>query len=338
MPNRIIKAAVHHLRKTDDGLGAVHGRDDLPITATTQRLIDELHDLYARRSSKSHGKFSDDVINFPTQTHLRAYFHPSPIGFGALTSSLMTTLQVQARRRPNAAGGHVFFAHLERDGQELLLVAIVNDKLSAALTEDDNVQDVNRLDMEGFRFAGRINVTGWQAGESRYIGFLRGKGDVAEYFKEFLGCDTSVQDAQDTKSLVRELKNFAEMKGLDAAAKDEFLRRACAICDRVARESQAIEFGELANELTPTDPGPLRDFLADPEKGLSDGFVPNRRALTALLKFKARTRHWAIEFDREAISTGECVFDPVDNSLTIPNLPPDLAAALRAEKAADVVS
>ena len=79
------------------------------------------------------------------------------------------------------------------------MVAIINDKLGAALTKDLDIADIKHLDLDGFRFAGRVNITAWLEDADRYIGFLKGKGDVAEYFKEFLGCDTTIQDKEDTK-------------------------------------------------------------------------------------------------------------------------------------------
>lgn len=335
MPNNIINVAVHDLRKAEDGFDIVLGRDELPINATTQRVVDDLHELYSRRSSKSHGRFSDNDDDYPTQGHLRAYVEAEPGDFADLTSKLMTTLQIQARRRPNAAGGHVFFAHFEREGRQFLLVSIVNDKLGAALTRDLDVRDVRHLDMEGFRFAGRINMTGWAAGDQRYIGFLRGKGDVADYFKEFLGCDTTIQDRQDTAELVTALKRFADDQGMDGPAKDDFLGRAKTICERSAKNREELEFAALANELIPANPALLLDVLTDPDRALNDRFVPNRRALGSLVKFKAKTPLWSVEFEREALTGGNIVYDAADDSLTIRGLPAELSAQLRAEAAVD---
>jgi len=335
LPNNIINVAVHDLRRTEAGFDIVPGRDELPVNPTTQRVVDDLHELYRRRSSKSHGRFSEDQINYPTQTHLRAYVAGNPPDFPGLTSSLMTTLQVQARRRPNAAGGHVFFAHFECDGRQFLLVAIVNDKLGAALTRDLEVREVRHLDMDGFRFAGRISLSGWAAGEQRYIGFLRGKGDVSEYFKEFLGCDTTVADRQDTLDLVAVIRQFADDQGMEGADKDAFLGRAKAICERSSRNREELEFEAFANELVPNDPVSLLDILSDPDRGLNDRFIPNRQALGSLVKFKARTSLWSVEFEREALRGGNIVYDREANSLTILNLPAALSAELQAETDVD---
>ncbi|MFG1225282.1 nucleoid-associated protein [Xanthobacter wiegelii] len=334
MTNQIITVAIHDLERGEDGFRVKAGNDHLAVTSTTQRVVDELYELYSRRASKSHGKFSlaDDAA--PTEQHLRDYLNQT-IDFAGLTDKMMATLKHQAGLRNAAQGGHVFFAHFSRDGRQFLLVAILNDKLSAALTTSYDVADVQHLDMDGFRFAGRINLTGWAANEERYIGFLKGKGAVSEYFMAFLGCDNTVQARQDTTDLVLALKGYADSQGMAGEVRDEFLGKAKAICDRVSRNREEIEFEALANELAPSEPQSLLSVLTDPERKLNDRFVPDRRALSSLVKFKGKTSEWSVEFERDALSRGKVRYDATENTLTLLDLPTDLTAQLRNELVRD---
>jgi nucleoid-associated protein len=336
MPSTIRNVGVHDLRRTATGLEVVLGRDGLPVNAVTQRVVDNLDDMYSKRSSKAHGRFSDDVANYPTSGYFMAYLNGPKCGeFGEFTSRSMATLLAKARRVPNAGAGHVFFAHFARDGREFVLIAIVNEKLGAALTNSFEVQDITHLDLDGFRFAGRVDMTSWQAGDERYISFLRGRGDIAEYFKEFLGCVSPTTDKQSTEELVVALKGYADHQAMEATARDDFLARAKTALDRVARTREPLAFQALANELVPDSPEVLAEYLADPDRKLGDGFVPNTRILGTLVKFRARTRLWSIEMDRSAIRDGEIRFDPEENTLTILTLPADLTEQLRAEFADD---
>lgn len=329
MMGKIIHVAIHDLRKTGADFQFVTGKPDLKASHTVQRVVDDLHQMYARRASKSHGKFSSDIVNFPTQVFLRDYLKGGSVDFASLTTSLMRTLVIQAKRKPGATGGHVFFVHFEDGAKEFMMVAIVNDRLNAAITQDFEVRDVTTLDLDGFRFAGRINLTGWTNGEERYVGFLKGKGDVAEYFKEFLGCDTTVQDRLDTQLLVNTLKDFAHSQSLTGEARDEFLSRAKAICDRSASKREELQFTAFANELFPNDPELLIQILADDDRKLNDGFVPDRRALGSLVRFRAKTSLWSIEFEREAITQGKIKFNEETNSLILSDIPAELATELR---------
>ena len=230
--NEIVALAVHDLNRREGRFEVNLAQRLLPVTATTQRVIDEIYDLYNRRASKSHGRFASDE-NYPTQGQVRDYLEDEGRDFLRLTSRMMETLRTQEQARAASTGGHVLFAHFRRDERDFLLVAIVNDRLSAALTSERDMQDVRHLDLDGFRFAGRVNLSAWAAGDERYISFLKGKGDVSEYFRHFLGCDSVVQDRVDTSNLVAALRQFVTESGMPEVEGNEFLGRAKAICERI---------------------------------------------------------------------------------------------------------
>lgn len=326
----IVALAIHDLERRDGVYQVRLAKKQLPVTTTTQRVIGELHDLYNRRASKSHGKFTTNE-GYPTQEQVRDYVTVEEKDFLHLTSRMMGTLRNQAQARSASTGGHVLFAHFRRDGRDFLLVAIVTEKLSAALTSQTDMQDVQHLDIDGFRFAGRVNLTAWAGGEERYISFLKGKGDVSEYFRHFLGCDSVVQDRVDTSNLVTALKDFVIEMKMPEKEGNEFLGRAKAICERASRAKEEIGFEALANELMPKDPRRLADHLAHTDRGLSDRFVPDRRALASLVRFKGATKQWKVEFDRDALSTGVVRYNSKANTITLTNIPDELVVQLRSE-------
>jgi nucleoid-associated protein len=327
----IISVAIHHLEKGGAGTYQVHaGNGSLAVGNTAKRLIDELHRLYARRPSKAYGRFSIDTINFPTSLRLGDYIG-GKTNFEETTLALMDTLAKEASGRPASEGGHVFFAHFSRDEVQYILVAIVNDKISAALTANADLEDVKHLDVDGYRFAGRVNLDGWAANEERYLSFLKGKGAVSEYFKAFLGCDTTVLARVETTNLVQALKRFAETRSLKPNERADFMARAMNVCTRDAKADKPINIATLANELHPEDPEALIEVLADPDRGISDGFVADRRALKGLVEFKVKTADWAVEFDRKALHEGKVRFDPTENSITLLEVPDHIRRELREE-------
>jgi|TARA_B100000678_G_scaffold185167_1_gene154760 nucleoid-associated protein len=328
--NKIVALAIHDIERRDGTYQVQAADKQLAVTSTTQRVIDELYDLYNRRASKSHGKFTT-AEGYPTQAQVRDYVEDPENDFLRLTLRMMETLRSQAQARSASTGGHVLFAHFRREGHDYLLVAIITDKLSAALTSQRDVRDVRHLDLDGFRFAGRINLTAWAIGDERYISFLKGKGDVSEYFRHFLGCDSVVQDRVDTSNLVAALKEFVAEAKMAEKEGNEFLGRAKAICERASRAREEIEFDALANELMPKDPKKLADHLAHTDRGLSDRFVPDRRALASLVRFRGGTKQWKVEFDRDAVSNRSVIYDAAANTLTLTGLPDDLVAQLKSE-------
>jgi nucleoid-associated protein len=50
--------------------------------------------------------------------------------------------------------------------------------------------------------------------------------------------------------------------------------------------------------------------------------------LDGLVKFKANTKHWKLEFEREAIQDETITFDDQQGTLTISNIPAEVLAEL----------
>ncbi|NKJ38729.1 nucleoid-associated protein [Rhizobium sp. SG570] len=328
MVDKVLQVAIHDLRRKGVGdFEIILGKAQLKISETVERVVNELHALYASKATKAHGKFSDQVVNYPAQTFIGDFQKSGYKDFADLTKKLMDTLAFQAKQKAGATGGHVLFAHIEKDNQVFLMVAIINDKLSAALTNDLDMADITHLDLDGFRFAGRVNISAWLADADRYIGFLKGKGDVAEYFKEFLGCDTTVQDKEDTKKLIGILEAFADPAKGKVKDKQAFLRKAFDICERHVRDGVPLDFDAFSNELFPDDPKTLAAALGQ-DQALGDGFVPNKRSLRALVRFRAKTPQWTMEFERSALNDGKIVYDNEKKTITFKDLPQELIEEL----------
>lgn len=335
MSNKIVSAAIHHLNKDSTGVYHVSiGNGDLTVSSTANRLIDDLHRLYSRRPSKAYGRFSDDKANFPTSVRISEYLNKQET-FQDTTIALMYTLAKEAGSRTASEGGHVFFAHFIRDDKQFILVAIVNDKISAALTSNADLEDVKHLDIDGFRFAGRIDLTGWINKEDRYVSFIKGKGNVSDYFKSFLGCDSTIERRIETTSLVQALKHFSDLAHTQPEDRASFMAKALEICSRDAKADKMVNFESLANELLPEEPEKLLEVLTDPDRRLSDGFVADRRALKGLVEFKAKTRNWSVEFERKSLHDGTVHFDADKNALTLYDVPEHLRQELTEEIGGD---
>lgn len=331
MGTEIQYVAVHDLVKADKGFDVAFGKVHSKITHTTERVIDTLQKLYAKRTSKSHGKFSIDTINFPTQQHVRSFIETGSKDFLRLTKEMTLTLRKEASQKGSATGGHVFYALFKRDNKQYLLVAIINDKLGAALSEGFDVEDSTHLDLEGFKFAGRLNVTAWLNGEERYLSFLKGKGNVADYFREFIGCDDATAEKIDTQTLITSLKKFADDQRYTRQEKDAFLAKAKDICARLSSHQQELSFSAFSNEMLPDNPDLLIEVLTDPEITLNDNFIPHKPSLNRLTKFQAKTKHWTLEFDRDVLQQGPIEFHAEQKILVIRDLPEDLVAELKSE-------
>lgn len=259
---KIHHCAIHSLKKNKGGqfsTETVNTKHN--ITKIVTWLVDELTKEYDKRPNKAYGIFAQNDDLYPTQKQLKNYLQKTPPNFADFTSKMMATL-VDKAKGTTASGGYVIFVHFNKNDKETLIVAITNDKIGAQL-RDGQLDQTTYLDLDGFRFAGRININKWQNHRPRYIDFLKGRGDVSEYFQRFLGCDTTTQAKKDTKKVIEVVKKFASDLGLSQEEKADFLDRAKTIGDRYASKKQEMTLEAFANELHPDDPPALLGYLTD---------------------------------------------------------------------------
>jgi nucleoid-associated protein len=328
--NEIIALAIHDLNRKDSAYSVTLSDELLPMGETAERVIKTIYDLYNRRTSKSHGRFTT-AEGSPTEGQIRAYVKAAKKDFLGLTSRMMEHLAREAAKKAASEGGHVFFAHFRREGCDYLLVTIITDTLSTALTKGRSMRDIETLDLEGFRFAGRINLTAWANNEDRYLSFLKGKGSISDYFRDFLGCDSAIPERKDTLNLVAALQEFTVTEKMEDKVATAFLEDAKDYLGRAIKAKEPVDFEAMANRLMPASPSKLSAFLADTDRQLNEGFIPNASALKALVRLTAKTDMWTVDFSREAVDKSVVRFDAKTKSLTLFEVPDSLVHQMRAQ-------
>jgi len=321
--NEIKGLIVHQFEKATHAAGRIVPRESvIAATEPVHRLVDALHTLYGEKAGKCYGKFEDDEDTYPMQRRVRAYFAEERDDFFAFSLAAMNILKGKADDAPLSTGGYVLMAHLFNDARDFLLFAIVTNTVGSAITDNLDIEDRAHLDLNKFRVAGQIDLTAWAANDEPYIGFLKGpKSTVSGYFKHFLGCHDTIQPKQETQKLSKALKQFAQQQLTDKTERAAWLAQALDFCTSLSKNEEPFSIEEFSNRLWPKDPVAVRKVLAHHELKMSDGFVPNRQALKSLTKFKATTRLWTFEFDREALGTGEVSYDRARGTLTLLKLP-----------------
>jgi nucleoid-associated protein len=298
-------------------------------------LVSSISKFYGSKASKGYGRFEEDVLTYPTSTVLRRMFEAGELTFIEGSKLLLDVLAGKAQQAPLSKGGYVLMAHGGGDsGDPWFLVAIINNVASNAVNEETlEIVETVHVDVDNLRVAGRVNLATWMQGneQDRYLGFLKHRGEVADYFKYFLGCNVVVRDSEDTKRLVEGLRAFARAENLDQEAEDDFLRRAHAFCAELSKTRQELSLEELTNAAWPQDPMRLQQALAGAASEISDGFVPDGRSLKSLIKFHGKSEFWTVDLDRRALRQGHAQYVPSRGELILRNLPPALKSALDGE-------
>lgn len=335
MANAIRGLVVHKFEKLPHADGEIVPRETLiAVSPPVQRLVDALHSLYSEKPGKGYGKFEEDEDTYPMPRRVRAYFTEKTDDFYTFSLAAMSILKGKADSAGFSTGGYVLIAHINNGAHDFLMFALVTDTVGSAITDTLDIEDRAHIDLNKFRLAGRIDLTGWSNNEERYIGFLKGgkSEDVSGYFRHFMGCDFAVLPRVETRKLVGALQQFAKANIEDDAQRDAWLQRVSDICEDLAKREEAFSIERFSNEMWPDNPELVRTALAAEELQLSDGFVPDRSALKQLVKFKATTKLWKLEFDRQAIASGDVHYNKNQGTITLRNLPDSLKRELDSEE------
>jgi nucleoid-associated protein len=225
----------------------------------------------------------------------------------------------------------VLIAHVNNGATEFLLSVIVTEIVGTAITEGMEIIESVHLDMSHLRVAGRINLTAWQVPEERYISFLKGRGEIANYFKKFLGCNDLLIARRETQKLMEGLEQFATNQHLDTTSRDNLFQNAYVFLNNLAQNNIPICLDTFANNLWSDAPNDLLTVLSDENLELSDGFVPDKKVIKNLVKFKGIAARWKLEFDRDALRFEDVRYNRDNNTLTLSNVPEALRNDLLAE-------
>ncbi len=334
--NVINVAILHKIEKERHGSPAVITRSEsLPLTQPVMRLVDDIYSLYNSKTGKGYGRFEADETNFPVARILRETYRDEKKTFVEASKELVNVLAARAGQAQLATGGYVIMADGSNPnkGSWFLVGIITNVRASAIKEESLEIVDAIHIDLQNLRVAGRVSLTDWldEKKEVRYIGFLKQRGEVSDYFKLFLGCNEFIQSTEETKKLVRFLKDFAKRSGLDDEKQQVFLKSAHDYCHERSKSDTPLSLDALSNAIWPENPKVLQESLAADGVEISDGFIPDGRSLKGFLKIKARTPYWAVELDRLAIVKGQAKYDAEKETLTLTDLPEELKRELSTE-------
>ena len=328
----IAALVIHRLIREAEGPSRVDLRGaPNPLDDAAARLMERLCRHFAERPGKGYGHFEADERNFPMPALLRRHVQDHTLDFAALSAEMLAHLQQRIDEDKVDDGGYVLIARATVFGTDCLYVALLQETLGSTIGDGLAVHDSPHLDFAGLQVAGRIDLSAWQAGAERYIAFLKGRGDVAGWFKRFLGCTDVVIALKETKKLVETLTHFAETQQLEAPARDELMERAHLILEQMNESGAALDLAEVASQVFPDAPQKLADTLKDEALDLASGFVPDKRALRPLIRFKASAEDWKLEFDRSGLRSGSVQYDKTSNTLVLTNVPENLKKLLLEE-------
>jgi nucleoid-associated protein len=323
---------VHQLIKEAHGKSRMNKRMScLEITEPVKDLVLNIHHLFGKRPGKGYGRFESDTNNFPSSRILSEVFREKTKDFFVASCELLSILANRADSAPLSTGGYVLMAYIsESKERSWFIVAILNNVHSSLISDDMEIIDVDHVDLEHLRVAGRVDLDTWMSDDknARYIGFLKKKGEVSDYFKYFLGCNELLVALEETNKLVKVLKEFSKQKGLSPIEEEEFLQRSH---DYLSNQDGPISLQSMANAVWSNNPSELQEAFSRHDIQIADGFIPDKRGIKSLVKMKYKTKFWTLDLDRHALTQGYAQYNQEEGELILKQLPDALKKELRQE-------
>ena len=335
MRTNMIKKITYHILNKEQGktnnVTIEINPNTLPTSNTASELLDQLIARYRGKAGKGYGKFEEDTDNFPISTILEKYLDENnQDDFLKTTERLMNVLKAHIESQAGSKGGKIAFIHYIDDGQDYFLIALLTEKIGLIAKDWGLTQD-DILNVDHMRFAGRINLNDWQDVdcERRYISFLKGQGEVSDYFRKFMGCSDALMAKKETQQLVVLIGNFATEQGMSLEKREQLTGTAKSYLEDLSNREEPFFLQVFANSVWPEDPQLFIDSIElngeTSGHSIPDGFIPDKDPLRKLKVFKHRTRHWSMSFDAKAIKDGDIKLR--EGKIFIDNPPADLTAA-----------
>lgn len=292
------------------------GPEVLDVNQPIQDLMDTLNKRYMTQGGRTFGQFSTDQTNYPISRHLDENdILNNTENFYTLSNEILTHLATKASAT-SATGGWVLICLYKHNSEQILAVAVVNETTGASIDTAFKVQPSIYIDLSKLRHAGRINLSKWKSGQKGYVNFIKAVRE-STYFKEFLGCETTNSNVEESNKVIIAIRAYCDTKKMDYLQRKNITDLAHDWLKASATAKKPIYLAHLANHLDPENAEELTTFLSSDEYAINDHFVPDGRTLKSLVELHTKDSYWDVKLSNDAFEHG-AIYDPQTKTLTLP--------------------
>lgn len=269
---------IHELLKDVNGPVRERYRDSLiPPTDEETSFVSEVTRLFQRHhSGRIYGAFEPDTVAYPLSRLLsECQTNGDFFGFSKQAAGLLVS---KMRSIPAATGGYFFAARFDDAGEDLLLIFMLSQRQSHAVDEATlSLRRSRSLQMEHLDLAARISITQWQAGRVEPVSLIRGRKEVSDYFKNFIGLHEPRTNTEATQKLKQFTEAWMEEQNFSQAQRETVRERIVEYAKN--RGGEPVELRVLAAIV---DEDHHEEFFNDANQaGLGAEFHVDRRSLKA---------------------------------------------------------
>jgi len=320
------KIAVHKVRKLQqEKADPVKFRETLlPFENnednTTYKFVDEFSKIYKnrRKTSRTFGEFEEDeeINPNPIAKQIREYLN-GELDYYELSKIIATSFRAEVTDIPMATGGYVFCIDYSDNDDNCLAIVILTNKSGTSINDETmDLLSSFTLNIDEINMAVNIKINKWFQQESSYLSFIRGKKDVAQYFRKFIGCKPTESGSVVTNLVIDNVLAFIEREYPD---NKEIKQEISGNLFIVMKQSTAgLSLQTVVNTVFPEEDiqDRFNDFLDEKEIEIPYDFIPDGRAYKRLVRLDYKTKNLDIRIDHSAFGP-IAEFDKQTNFLII---------------------
>lgn len=309
---------IHKLEKKQLGNAKlVKAKKSLKVGEIHTNFMDEVKNVYFKKSNPTYGVFDKAVDSYPYQKFLQLYLDKKETFF-KFTERAVEHFGEVINEIPQATGGYILFCHYYTT-DDFVATIVLNDKASYIVDETLDIKSNFQLDIEKLDVANFTNCSRWSSAEDVYLSFTKGKKEVSNYFKKFIGCTDFTSAKESSENLKKALADFFTDAGYEKKQVEEIKTKIFSHCEQKIRNKEDINIEVLSALIDETEPSKFKEFASAEKYQLSTTFR-GHRTLRSLKYYSYKSRDLTIEFDSKLLGK-QVVYNEKNNNLLIKDIP-----------------
>ncbi|KGJ91613.1 nucleoid-associated protein YejK [Thalassotalea sp. ND16A] len=323
---------LHYLTKAE-GINEVKitsNKGLIEINEKISTFVESIHNTYNSKASKAYGGFNMEPVEGVTQPFhklLQDYLDDQE-QFVPFSNQACIRLKQELEKYELAETGYLVTCHYEMLGGRYLLVALLPVTEHYYVDGELNIAADNHIDTSKMQLAARIDLFDFadNAENGRYISFIKGRAGrkVSDFFLDFLGCEEGVNAKEQSQRLVQAVEDFVNVNQLNPEEKQNTRKELLSYCKEQQQVGKEVELQELSQALPHEDNGDeFYKFCQENEYEIENKFPHDQTVINKVTKYSGFGAGISVSFERSHFG-GDVVYNPVNGSLTIHKVPPNL--------------
>lgn len=325
---------LHSLNYDEEGALQCKMREgELPISASIEEFVSDLHRNYQSKSNKAFAFFADEAEK--SQQFQRALTEElnGELDFVSFSQQAASRLIDELKDYEFAEEGVLLICKYSWTTSDYLLVALLQNNQSISVNDNLELKVSQHIETSKIQLVARIDLTLFkrEPEANRYISFIKGRvgRKVSDFFLDFMGAKEGFDAKTQNQGLVQAVEEFCEKLELPAEQKQSVREVTSNYCKEQIKENQDIDLSTLSEEFKSASnlEGSFYDFVSE-DYQLEDQFPADRGLVRKLTKYVGQGGGMSISFEQKHLGTS-INYDEASDTLTIQGIPPNLREQLK---------